>query len=136
MTSPIVRTAFRAEIAAAFPAVPYVDTIAKNVETQELPPLWHSLEFAPQDEVRASIGTPCYWRERGVVFVSVVGVTGAGDAVVTTQAAAVLSHFRNWQKPSDGIIVTGVEVQVPAQESDGRWFFCAVAINYERGFFA
>lgn len=138
MSSLPVRNAFRNKLQADFPGVEYVETIAKEPPDYEvLSNLWMTTEFATEGSWRTSIGTPSHWQEDGTCYVSVVGKSGAGDSAVMTQADLVATAFRGWQYPSLGIRVVSVTAQsITNADSDGRWWFVAVQVSYERNFYA
>jgi hypothetical protein len=132
-----VRAAFRAKLEADFPPEQYVETIAEEPDEAVLPDLWMTVDFASEGERRTSIGTPSLWQEDARAYISVAGVSGEGDAVVIARADAVASAFRNWQYPAQGLIVNAVSVQSqPAADSEGKWWFTAVMVDYQRTFYA
>jgi hypothetical protein len=137
MSSATVRTAFRQAVATGFPSVPYFDTIAHEVTQETLPTLWMTLEFAPLSETRETIDPPSYWEERGICYVVIANEAGNGDTAAVEFADTVRAYFRNWNAPGDPNFVVE-EVTAPTQpdaESEGRWFFVVVGVQYKRGFF-
>ena len=132
MASKTARQVFRDSLAAAFPSITYVESIATRVDTNSLPDLWMSLEFLPGGMENAiSIGKPTCYREVGVVRVWVVSSTGSGDAAAIDQADAVVAYYRGWAAPSDDLRVTSLVSPSNNPESDGRWFLSFVDIAYQ-----
>lgn len=137
MSSGVVRSAFRTAMGVGFPTVPYVDSIAYETDPETLPALWLTLEFVPISEARQTLDTPSYWEEVGLCYVIIASAAGAGDSAAVTLADQVRAYFRNWTAPSDpNFVIEEVSAPTqPDQESDGRWFFVLVNIQYKRGFF-
>jgi hypothetical protein len=136
MSSGPVRASYKAAVAAAFPTVPIVDTVAVRVDADALPDDWIALDFDAGVQTRTSIGGPgSLWRETGTVYVAAVVLTGAGDAALITRADLVAAVLRNYQDPLIGLRPVTVEIGAAANEdSDGRWFWKFVSCGYERTF--
>jgi hypothetical protein len=133
MSSATARIAFRAELAAAFPALPQYDTLGVRVDNTLLPDLWATTDFIPISDNAVAIGTPTCCREMGTFRVYVVGKTGAGEVAIIDQASAVLAHFRRFRM--NGIRVMGAIPPAPSDFSDGRWLICAVDFAFAHDYY-
>ena len=133
MSTATARAAFRAELAAAFPALPYIETLSARVDNVNLPDLWASSDFIPISDQAIAIGKPTCFRELGTCRFFVVGRAGAGEAAVIAQADAILNHFRSWRAQT--IRVTGAIPPAPSDFSDGRWLICAVDLAFTHDHF-
>ena len=135
MSSKVVRDSFRGELVAAFPLVQLVETYGVEVDNETLPTMWFGIGFAAIGEERLTLDEPAYWNETGVVRVRVAGESGDGDAAVMLQADAVRDHFRHWT--ANGI---SIDFTLPPgeenPESDGKWVFADVDLQYTREFIA
>jgi hypothetical protein len=134
MSSAAARTAFRAELATAFPALPQFETLGVRVDNNALPDLWAASDFISISDNAIAIGQPTCRRELGTFRVFIVGKTGAGEAAIITQADAVLAYFRAWRKA--GLRVMAAIPPAPTDFSDGRWLICAVDFNFSHDYFS
>jgi len=135
MSSAVVRTAFRTELAAAFPAVPIYDTLSLRIDNPSLPALWMSTDFIPTNDVPISIGTPSCRRESGLFRTYIVAKAGAGDAAAIAQADAVISHFRRWADSTGQIRVAGNTPPTPQDQSDGRWLIVSIDFSFNNSYY-
>lgn len=135
MSSAAARTAFRAELASAFPLLPQFDTLGARIDNNALPDLWATTDFIPISDVSIAIGQPTCHRETGTFRVYVAGKSGAGDAAIITQADAILAHFRTWRSAAAGIRVNGAVPPAPSEFSDGRWLICAVDLAFTHDYY-
>jgi hypothetical protein len=135
MSSTIARTAFKNELAVAFPALPQFATLGVRVDNNALPDLWAATDFIPAADVPIAIGSPTCHRETGTFRCFVVGKAGAGDDAIIAQADAVLAHFRRWRDKAAGIRVTGAVPPAPTEFSDGRWLISAVDFSFSHDYY-
>jgi hypothetical protein len=126
MSSSVVRSSFRAELAAAFPALPLYDTLGVRVDNNTLPDLWAATDFIPISDLAMSIGQPACRRELGTFRCYVVGRTGNGDGAIVSMADLIGAHFQNWRDAAAQIRVTSAIPPAPSEFSDGRWLICNV----------
>lgn len=131
MSSGAVRSEFRAQLQASFPAVGYVETIATRNDNNTLPDLWLSLGFTVESDIPISLGAPACWRERGVVRVWVAARAGQGDAVAVGQCDAVAAAFRRYQALAGNLRVVSMTPAQSTPETDGRWLVMAVDLLYQ-----
>ena len=137
MSSAVIRTWFRTEIASRAPSIPYLDTVNKIPSTQNLPDLWTTLEFQFASEERLSLGTQALFREYGLVQVIVLGLSGKGDTDVITAAETLRVAFQSVSATIDlGGGNTGV-LRIDAPEppttdstESGNWFLASVSCPY------
>lgn len=135
MSSKAVRDAFRVQLTTSFPAVPLIETYGLEVDVEALPALWFGIGFVALSEERLTLDEPAYWNETGIVRVRVAGEAGEGEDVVIAQSDAVRQAFRHWVQ--DGI---EIDFTLPPgeenPESDGKWIFADVDLQYMRTFIA
>ena len=135
MSSKAIRDAFRTQLETSFPVVPLIETYGLEVDTETLPDLWFGIGFVATSEERLTLDEPAYWNETGIVRVRVAGEAGEGEDVVIAQSDAVREAFRHWRQ--DGI---EIEFTLPPgeenPESDGKWIFADVDLQYARTFIA
>ena len=103
MSSELIRDAARAMVVDGLWPVtlPFHETINEEPDKPTLPDLWCTVHFESHNDDRASIGGPgvALKRERGVVRVLVLGLTGNGDGAAITAAdlaRAVPEAFTGW----------------------------------------
>jgi hypothetical protein len=130
MSTSAVRTAFRTELAAAFPAVAQFDTLGVRVDNASLPDLWLTTDFIPISDMPISIGRPACHRELGTFRCFVVGKTGAGEGAIVSMADLILAHFRSWRDVGKSIYVKSAIPPAPSDFSDGRWLISAVDFSF------
>lgn len=134
MSSKAVRDAFRAKLVASFPAIPLIETYGLEVDVEALPALWFGIGFVAISEERLTLEeTGAYWQENGIVRVRVASAAGDGEDVAIAQSDAVREAFRYWTQ--DGI---EIDFTLPPgeenPESDGKWIFADVDLQYMRIF--
>ena len=137
MSSSLIRSLFRTALDSQLAREEqYVDAIAMQAESEDLPERFLSLQFLGATEDRISIGTPSCWRERGTCRVWVVGLAGDGDAAVTSRADQVKDFFRNWGVPAAQLRAVGITPPTQLNfRSAGRWFSVVVDVAFQRDFF-
>jgi len=138
MAHPAVRNWFRSQLVTRVPSIPYIDTINKAPNPENLPDIWVTMEFANSSEQRVSLGSPACWREFGEATFIVLGKSGKTDVPVLTAALTIRTAFLEVREM---IAVAGVvngqgklvfDADTPNTDSteNGNWFLASVACSY------
>lgn len=143
MADSTVRQAFRDKLAELEPALPYYETLNSwppflldpGADEANAPAMWTTLSFPQSAVERRSIGAPpTCWRERGLVYVHVLGIAGQGDADVMAAVEQVRAAFWAAQLTPE-IRVDAVDPAAHREPDSGNWFEAIVPVSYFHDFF-
>jgi len=114
-------------------AVPFVDTVNTQVDTDTLPDVWGSAMLQSEERRDVTLGSSPYVEERGNVVVGLFARSGSGrnalDMAVTEIRVAY--HGYHVTVPNVGIEYTAVEGPMDVDpNADGEWWRVALNLPY------
>ena len=134
VASPTVRSAIWAKLTEVSTAsgVKLIDTENTAPVVKNLPDQWFTVDYVPDTESRASIGTPgsTLYRETGEAEVSVVVKRNTGIGSALSLAEQIRNAFRG--QTLTGVVIRTVEPpDLSDAFGDGNWTRASVPIAYE-----